>query len=419
NIQKKIKKLEQKSFEQETKIDSTLEQVQENETQNDSKFEELINELQEASEFLTNLQNQNKKLSEKVQENNEQMRELLSITETYGHLPQELANQKERLESFQQVNESEYKGLVIKMEEFIQGHSATSNQLNTNYEHLLNLAEANKTDLSQLKTCISNDALSNIKEMCTDRDEHVKRIGRRLRETSDRNRKKNVNLNTKIQPNTETTSRLQVKFKSLQKKVTGNFNTTKLLIRPLKSSILEIADQFSTYKSHTQELELMKSKMTTAEGEILKLSNDHSKLLNKSPRDVMAACRLQINDSKVMNFKKETILTCFNSCLLNIGNCYNRNTGIFTAPCNGLYLCSLMLESENFVAEKFLIYDRKSDVESKRGTTHTNKTNAVACLVTVLLLNQGDEIYIKPANDIAKIKLSSSSYFLCVLLQQN
>uniref|UniRef100_A0A2C9KW40 C1q domain-containing protein n=1 Tax=Biomphalaria glabrata TaxID=6526 RepID=A0A2C9KW40_BIOGL len=249
-------------------------QVQENETQNDSKFEELIKELQAASEFLTNLQNQNKKLSEKVQENNEQMRELLSITETYGHLPQELANQKERLESFQQVNESEYKGLVIKMEELMQGHLATSNQLNTKHEHLLNLVEANKTELSQLKTCISDDALSNNTQMCTDRDEHVKRIERKLRETSDRNRKKNVNLNSKIQANKETTSRLQVKFKSLQKKVTGNFNTTKLLIRLLKSGISEIADQFSTYKSHTQELELMKSKMTTAEGEVDKPSLD-------------------------------------------------------------------------------------------------------------------------------------------------
>lgn len=134
-------------------------------------------------------------------------------------------------------------------------------------------------------------------------------------------------------------------------------------------------------------------------------------------QDVTVACRLWIRNSEEIHLNKDTIVTCFNGHDLNIGKCYNKTTGIFTAPCKGLYLCSLMMGSEDWA--RFNIHVRRNGRESVRGTTHTNSTGAVACLVTVIQLNQGDEVYIKPANDVAKIKINIFSYFVVVLLQQN
>lgn len=77
-----------------------------------------------------------------------------------------------------------------------------------------------------------------------------------------------------------------------------------------------------------------------------------------------------------------------------------------------------MLESDNRMATQFIIYERKGGNEAVKGSTHTNSHQSIACIVTVLELNQADEVYIKSLNDIERIKFNRFSYFLCVLLQQ-
>ncbi|XP_013074438.2 nucleoprotein TPR-like [Biomphalaria glabrata] len=400
---RKMKKLQQNSSEQETRIESTCEKIKEN----DSKFEELHNELQGASQFMTRLEIQSTKLFDKVKENKEQIETLL-------HLPQELADQKESLTSLLKTNESQDKSQVVKMEEFIQGHVSNSHALNTKYDHLSNLVKANDEELSQIKKYITSESLSDIKKKLEENDEYLKRIEINQRKFSDGNRKIAEDIEAKIQANTEITSILEVKFQSLETQLSnanGEFSKSKDVIESLKSRVEIIKDQLSTCKSNIKKLD---TKITAAESEIVSQSRRRA-----SSRDVMAACRIQLNCSEEMNFKKDTILKCFKKCLLNIGQCYDKDAGTFTAPCAGLYLCSLMIESENGMEKEFSIYSSdRSDNETARGRTHTNSSSAVACLVTVFDLNQGDEVYVKSLDEIRNIKLSNYSYFVCVLLQK-
>ncbi|XP_055875677.1 myosin-16-like [Biomphalaria glabrata] len=434
---RKIKNLQQKSLGHETRIQSTLLQIQENETQYNSKFEEFIKEFQGASQFMSSLQTQNTTLSNKVMENEEQIIEMVNTTETLRHLPQEVEYQKERLESFVQANESEDKGHVLKMDEVMQEHTSNIQQLNTKYEHLLNLIQTNENEIRQIQTCNATETLSHIKQKLTKHEEDLERIEINHKEMSDTNRKKMDDINAKLQAHSETTSNLQINFESLQSQLNNlkdDFKHTDSLTESLKTNMTEIKDQLSNYKSDSQilnlessffevtselykELDVVKNKMSTVESQVLNLSGGYAELLKISSQDVTVACRLWIRNSEEIHLNKDTIVTCFNGHDLNIGKCYNKTTGIFTAPCKGLYLCSLMMGSEDWA--RFNIHVRKNGRESVRGTTHTNSTGAVACLVTVLELDQGDEVYIKPANDVAKIKINIFSYFVVVLLQQN
>ncbi|XP_055875753.1 putative leucine-rich repeat-containing protein DDB_G0290503 isoform X2 [Biomphalaria glabrata] len=276
---RKIKNLQEKSLQQETRIESTLEKIQENETQNDSKFEEFISELQGASQFMSSLQTQNTTLSNKVREHDEQIREMVNTTETLRHLPQALQNQKERLESFVQANESEGKGHVLKMDEVMQEHTSNIQQLNTKYEHLFHLLQTNETKISQLKTCNDTETLSNINHKLKEHEEHLKRIGRNHKEMSDTNRKKMDVINAKIQAGSKTTSNLQVNFESLQSELNHlkeDFKHTNSLMELFKTNMTEIKDQLCAYKSDSEvltldaskELHVVKNKMTTVESQM-------------------------------------------------------------------------------------------------------------------------------------------------------
>ncbi|KAI8793531.1 lamin protein [Biomphalaria glabrata] len=280
---RKIKNLQQKSLQQETRIQSTLQQIQENETQYNSKFEEFINEFQGASQFLSSLQTQNTTLSNKVMEHEEQIIEIVQTTETLRHLPQALQNQKERLESFVQANESESKGHVLKVDEVMQEHTSNIQQLNTKYEHLFHLLQTNETKISQLKTCNNTETLSNINQKLKEHEEHLKRIGRNRKEMSDTNRKKMDDINAKIQAGSKTTSNLQVNFESLQSELNHlkeDFKHTNSLMELLKTNMTEIKDQLCAYKSDSEvltldaskELHVVKNKMTTFESQVHKMS---------------------------------------------------------------------------------------------------------------------------------------------------
>ncbi|KAK7011868.1 lamin-like protein [Biomphalaria glabrata] len=368
-------------------------------------------ELQKASKFMSSLESQ---LSELVVKNNEQINEVLSITETLRDLPQEVADQKERLESFLRAEDAE-----DKFDEVMKQQRDTQRKMNRKYACLSKLVKDNETELTHLQTFISSDTMTDIKQRLTDQDKYLKRMEGKQKEIDEKYRKRCEDMDAQIQANyDELASSLHGHFKSLQSKVSKEISDTKLLIDSLETRNSEITEQLSNYKSHNQELNEVKTKMISLESENLKLSKDVAALLKRSLRDAWPACRMQIDNSDKLSFKKGTILTCFNSCLLNIGNCYNRSTGIFKAPCKGLYLCSLMLESDNRMATQFIIYERKGGNEAVKGSTHTNSHQSIACIVTVLELNQADEVYIKSLNDIERIKFNRFSYFLCVLLQQ-
>ncbi|XP_067117752.1 complement C1q-like protein 4 [Osmerus mordax] len=89
----------------------------------------------------------------------------------------------------------------------------------------------------------------------------------------------------------------------------------------------------------------------------------------------------------------------YKTAITNIGNAYNSNTGIFTAPVKGVYYFCFFYHAEGREAARLYLYkDGKyitmtSDHQNNADTAD-NGGNAV-----ILELNQGDPVYIVMAAD--------------------
>lgn len=120
----------------------------------------------------------------------------------------------------------------------------------------------------------------------------------------------------------------------------------------------------------------------------------------------------QITENSVLIF---TDISC------NESSCYNHTTGVFRAPCKGLYLTSLTLrqrESGKISAQVSLctsrsFFKRKEQIVCK---SLTNADGATCCGIGVVSMKAGDTLFVRAAEVESKPRLSFYSTFSCILI---
>lgn len=109
----------------------------------------------------------------------------------------------------------------------------------------------------------------------------------------------------------------------------------------------------------------------------------------------------------------------FDHVMMNLGNCYHSNHGVFIAPRTGLYMFSVSISSENKVnvhnVDTAIV---KNDAilanTMSRGTDGTADQGSVTVLV---MLEEGDEVWVKNTEDrVSAIRGWGFSSFTGVLL---
>ncbi|KAI8793525.1 synaptonemal complex protein 1, partial [Biomphalaria glabrata] len=119
-------------------------------------------------------------------------------------------------------------------------------------------------------------------------------------------------------------------------------------------------------------------------------------------------------------FLDET-LSCFTSVTDDPQDDFDPETGIFTVPSDGLYLCGLFIDIITFLQCDlvFNIFVRESDnSETIIGRCHCRHRNSTVSDVVIRQLRANDELFIRPGDNYGNIQFSSYSHFMCALINR-
>ncbi|KAK0058235.1 myosin-9-like isoform X2 [Biomphalaria pfeifferi] len=196
-----------------------------------------------------------------------------------------------------------------------------------------------------------------------------------------------------------------------------NFYLTNQMIDPLKQDVSDMSTVVTKLKASLDSFVVEQGK---------KLSDHEDKVyghfvqLSQEIKDLQqhVSFYVDVDSNKTMNLRARRNLTCFDHELFNEGKHFNLKSGIFFVPCSGLYLCSLILEINQDNDIEFNIHVKpKFEKETIKCITHLRNKDTIASVVFPIDLHKHDKMYIRPDKDCFNLKISSLSYFACVLIK--
>uniref|UniRef100_A0A2C9L5E2 C1q domain-containing protein n=1 Tax=Biomphalaria glabrata TaxID=6526 RepID=A0A2C9L5E2_BIOGL len=126
-------------------------------------------------------------------------------------------------------------------------------------------------------------------------------------------------------------------------------------------------------------------------------------------------------ESATFDLVKNEILTCFTSVTEDIQDNFDSESGIFTVPFDGLYLCGLFIDIITFVQHdlEFCIYVRETDgTETVIAHCHCRQRNITVSDVVIKQLRENDELFVSSNHSCKKLKFSNYSHFMCALIKE-
>ncbi|KAI8793532.1 myosin-9 isoform X2 [Biomphalaria glabrata] len=354
----KIKTLNQRIEEQERYLnESTLKAQEEMDKTNAKKYEQIIEELHAASSFMSNLQKETESLSQKMNER--------VIT----------ACQQEQRESNRVAEVNEMKLEISKTTESL-------SNLTSLYDALSCQVKGTNGKISELNISVEKITLNNQGKTAQIMEEN-----RKDREEKTRNQTDDT------EDTLQSTNDLFLE-KGACKSTTASDSS--VLATTLKRSMDE---QKLKYKHYDKKINKLSEKITQM--------ND------------CVSFHVEVESDRTLNLRAARNFTCFNEDITNEGKHFDVETGTFSVPLSGLYLCSLMLDIDNDEEMEFNIYVKsKNDEEHNCHYTYViEDDHNITSVVFPLNLSKDDEVYIRPEEDYFHVNVRSKSYFSCVLIK--
>ncbi|KAH9518984.1 hypothetical protein Btru_008838 [Bulinus truncatus] len=149
----------------------------------------------------------------------------------------------------------------------------------------------------------------------------------------------------------------------------------------------------------------MEKKASTFDNQILNISSQADKLskeiLDFQAKNVSEAFCAQIDDNfKDRYLNMDRIFSSFTK-VINASNSspnYSPHTGVYTVPCDGLYLVGLMVESINHVKVNLNVYRKdKSGKEWLTLFSHSHAANTIGSVVVPVTMHKTTNCMLNPA----------------------
>ncbi|KAH9494453.1 hypothetical protein Btru_020049 [Bulinus truncatus] len=310
----------------------------------------------------------------------------------------------------------EYQKLISKFEEMEQSFSSLQGACKNNEVQCSVLSELTATHSKKLK---------NLREKVQSQEKR--------REDGGEIDAKFDEIVRELQAASDFMSQLRFQTQSLSTKVDELEGSATKSVDPLKTEMAKISEVqkmceasmeqlVATQANKLEELQILISeqdiKVNDASSEIEIVSQQLTQLASKQKSIFLSA---QVPSAHPMfDLQMNETLQCFTHIIYNTKSAYDPSTGVFTAQCDGLYLCCVFMESAN---ETDIVVDicvkDGSGKEVSRGTLHSKTSAAHGSLVVPVKLRADEWLYLKSKRSYSKIKLSAYSFFVCILVNED
>uniref|UniRef100_A0A2C9LVN2 Uncharacterized protein n=1 Tax=Biomphalaria glabrata TaxID=6526 RepID=A0A2C9LVN2_BIOGL len=209
-----------------------------------------------------------------------------------------------------------------------------------------------------------------------------------------------------------------------QEQIENKYNTLHDVSKDLEKLKKDFTDVSQMESSNKLNLEKFQNKFTDIDSKVATFSGDLDTIFQdimtlKYPKLAESFC-VDWDDSIESDVKSEEIVTRFNR-FYNLDDSqqlhFDTQTGVYTAPCDGLYLICLMIENLSDYQVQFNVFS-KYDEEFLSGICHVAQKNITTSTVIPITLKTGTTLYLKYEEDYNNLSLGPNSTFACVLIQK-
>ncbi|XP_055893751.1 uncharacterized protein LOC129927675 isoform X2 [Biomphalaria glabrata] len=151
-----------------------------------------------------------------------------------------------------------------------------------------------------------------------------------------------------------------------------------------------------------------------------KVSDLEEKILRFDSSTSTEAFCLQVKGMKKTDLKRDTTLQLFNHVVnLSLSPHFNKETGVYRVPHDGIYLVCLMVENLTSKRVQLHVYRKtKCGQETPLLFSQSYVKKCTSYSGVPVHMQKDDEMYIKSTEDYTGLKLGNNSFFWCVLIKK-
>ncbi len=186
----------------------------------------------------------------------------------------------------------------------------------------------------------------------------------------------------------------------------------------------------NTAVNHDEQLSILTSNVTTVSEDIVELhysvdgnKNDITGILNRltEVESIVGLETIAFHAYGEIDAPVPGQIVVFDTPILNLGNCYNASSGIFTAPQHGVYFFSMKLRNLRSGADHDMFYIYKDGVNKCNGATDgETEINTIvdATCSAIIEMQSGDEVYVfANANADSRFDGIATNFFMGFLVR--